>query len=337
MFVRHGSGRGPKIRMKRFRPAYFQPFIEEIRRSSPNLFARFVFWETGQHVPDLSDIDCVVFWLQDPLRERFPACFDDAFALEEEAKRRAIKMFNPPSSLSHSIKSVQAKMWLDAGLLTPPVTRIESYEKLMDLAQTFSYPLILRADQLHAQKAMKWVDQEKDLKGLNPVDLVFPIAASPFMDTRMGYETPPYSTHYHKKRALVMADQVRNNHVFFALDPIVGSKNSTFGHGRSFNPVRRMMGNRGIEAFLKADFAFFEAWTSHREVLLRASEALQQNLVSIDYSTRADGQVVLWEANPHFALHMWPLNLLAAKRQIGKRTQSLHQTIRDGLIHVSPS
>jgi len=45
---------------------------------------------------------------------------------------------------------------------------------------------------------------------------------------------------------------------------------------------------------------------------------------AIDYSVHADGRIELWEANPHFSLHRWPIAILSRQRKLAQRMHRVH-------------
>ena len=332
LIVRHGPGRGPRIRLRALRPGYMEPFFSWLGTHRPELGRRLRYWETGTSPPDLFEASAVVFLLQDPLRELFPACFEEASGIEESARRNGIRVVNSPSHLSNSIKGVQSRRWLAAGLETPAQIPCASLDELLAAGEKVRFPVVVRSDRLHSQQGVRFCRRRRDLEEVAPT-AVFPCAVASFIDTRAGWAASrtdtPWATHYHKKRAMIFGDRVRNNHLFFSTDPIVGFKSSTFSHGRSFNPYRRWRGNHGAEGHLQADLAFFDGESEHETNLLRGSQSLGLEFVAIDYSSRADGSMILWEANPHFALHMWPLAILPEERRIHRRIAVIHQLMSD--------
>ena len=87
--------------------------------------------------------------------------------------------------------------------------------------------------------------------------------------------------HLDQREEINRVERVRNNHLFFSTDPIVGFKSSTFSHGRSFNPYRRWRGNRGAEEHLREDVAFFDGESEHEPMLLKAAQLLGLEFVSL--------------------------------------------------------
>lgn len=173
LIVRHGAGRG---RLRR----YMHEVLTYLRRTRPALSRHLVLHSTGEPLPDWGGIGTVVFWLGDPLRELYPACYHEALGLANEARRRQLRLINAPESLSNSIKSVQASAWRAAGIRTPPVARFEHFADLLAASQRFDYPLLVRGDERHVQQGIGLYRDRVELTGANPADLPFPCAVSPF-------------------------------------------------------------------------------------------------------------------------------------------------------------
>ena len=331
--MRHGPGRGPRIRLRSFRPARFQPVIDGLRELDPRFGARLRCWNTGEPAADLEGVAAVVFLLQDPLRERFPKCFDDAVELANRARREGIEVVNPPEALSNSIKSVQARLWRAAGVPTPEHYLFHDRDELMAAIRRVSFPAILRADQLHSQEQMHYCARAEDALRLAQQAIPLPGTLSPVLDTREGFRRSDpgseWARFYHKKRAFVFGNRVVNNHLFFGPEPIVAAKTCTFSHYRSVNPIRRLAGRLACGEHVALDRAFAQAPPDDEALLLRASEALDLSFIAIDYSSRADGSILLWEANPFFSLHDWPFPILARQRRLADRHKVFLSAIRD--------
>jgi len=330
LIVRHGAGRGPRQRFRTLRPAYCQQMLDDIAGRWPLLGRRFRQWETGQPLPSLDDVAAVLFLLQDPLAERFPDCFAEAAELASAARDKGIRVINGPECLSNTIKSRQAKLWRRAGFSTPPCFSFGSCTELECLAASIDGPMILKADWEHAQRQMLLVADRSELKRLPAHRIPLPGSLSPLVDVRASYRAVDpdslFAKYYHKKRAMVFGRHVQSNHVFFSQSPIVGCVSSTFGHYRSVNPIRRLVGRVRCAEHVKADLQYHFSVCEHAEELASAARALGLEFCAIDYSVHADGQLELWEANPHFSLHLWPVEVLAAQRRLAERTPQIHAT-----------
>jgi hypothetical protein len=333
LLVRHGARRGPAIRFRKLRAPYFEPCLQDIEQFDPNLRKQLHIWETGNPYPDLDGVRAILFLLQDPLRELYPDCFADAVELAQRAKVRGIRIVNPPEALSNSIKTEQARLWRNAGIETPRVAGFQDANELLSLADVFPFPAIVRSDRLHAQKSMHWCDTREQVDRLDLKTLAYPGSISQFIDTRQGFQAADpnseWAKYFHKKRALVIGDSVCHAHLFFSTHPIVGSRSCTFGHYRSLNPITRYRKTRACRPHMRMDWAFFEQEPEHAALMVRACRTLGLEIAAIDYSTCADGRAVLWEANPHFALHMWPFNVLEGPRRVRERWQKYHRLMVD--------
>lgn len=267
------------------------------------------FHETGSGVaPDLSEVAAVFFWLADPLREMYPACFAEASAIEAEAVARGLQLVNPPSSLSNSIKSVQARLWREAGIPTPRCVPFADRAGLEAAALEIGFPLLLKSDALHAQERMFFCESAAALRALPDASVPIPGVASEFVDTRVGWaeERPgtAWSRAYHKKRLIVFGDEVQARNVFFSEGPIVGLATSSIWRyrprdGRPSRPGFFGLRRREREE-VAIDLAYFrEAACDAPDVMLRAVRALGFGFAALDYSVFADGRVCVWEANPY--------------------------------------
>jgi hypothetical protein len=246
-----------------------------------------------------------VFWLADPLAELYPECFTEALAIAGLARERGIRVVNPPAALSNTIKSRQAELWQRAGLPCAAVASFRTRAELSALLARASYPVIVRPDHLHGQQAVHFCATPAAAAAVP--DGLTAGAVIPFVDTRSGYaRTRPgtiWQRLYHKKRAFVFGDDVVPNHVYFSPHPICGLKHSTFARYRRRWRWSWIAYLRSVErAALVVDNAYWRGPAEHSALLRRAVQALGLGFAAIDYSVGADGQPVLWEANPYFDL-----------------------------------
>lgn len=333
LLVRHGPGRGPHIRLRSFRPKYFEPVLRDFAKRYPALRSRVAFWETGDAIPDLSNVRAILFLLQDPTRECFPECFADAMRLAEAAQARDIRLVNPPEVLSNSIKSTQARLWQAAGMPVPRQFAFGNRGEFDIAVRSATFPAILRSDVLHAQVGMVFCESADEAIAAAKESLPLPGTLSEFVDTREDFRvTLPdsiWARFFHKKRAFVFGNRVRTNHVFFGPHPIVGSLSCSFDHYRSLNPVRRWQKTRACREHIALDLEYFHQKTENESELIAAANALGMEFAAIDYSSKANGEIVLWEANPHFCIHAWPFQVLAGPRKLSDRMTAFHDSMSE--------
>ncbi|MBI3810944.1 MAG: hypothetical protein HY283_01885 [Nitrospirae bacterium] len=310
-----------------------QPALDHLQRTRLALYTKLRFHETGASRPDLNGIRAVVFWLADPLREQFPECFQEASELNALARERSIPTINPPESLSNSIKSVQARLWREAGIPTPDHRRFESREELVRALNEVRFPLIVRPDELHSQIGMRISWNRAEVEAFVDHRFGYPGTFTSFVDVREGYRaTAPgtvWAHYYHKKRALVLGPIVLANEVFFSSHPIVASQTCTFGwYDRGRVSLGRLAPWLPWERrCLEADREFSEAGPVHANLMRESVSALGLAFAAIDYADLADGGVVLWEANPYFYLPPLREMFLPGPRRIQARLEVVYEAV----------
>jgi hypothetical protein len=334
LIVQHGAGRG---RLHGFR----QHVLDDMSRRRPVLFARTRVHETGQPLPRLDRVRAVIFWLADPLRELYPEDYAEASEIARRAEAAGARIINPPDTLSNTIKSVQARLWQQAGIPCAPCEAFRDRAELEAVIARTAFPAIVRTDLHHAQEqTYVCATAEQALKV--PVEgRLYPGVVLSFIDTRAGYEAARPGTiwarSFHKKRSFIYGDVVVPNHTLFADSPVVGLNRSVF---------RRYKGNRAVLSplahlrrwhrdALDVDRAFAEAAPEHRELFVRANRALGLDFGAVDYSTLADGAIVLWEINPYFSMPVGNKGFLAGPRRLAARNRRNYdamETYFEGLI-----
>ena len=318
LIVRHATGRGPG-------PNFGTPFLDYVRSHRPELSGRLRLWSTRSSPPTLEGVRAVLFWLADPLRELHPECFREAASIAEQARERGLRLINPPEALSNTIKSTQARCWSAAAVPSAACLPFRNWSEFLARLGEAEFPAIVRPDRLHSQEATHFCRTARRAVRLNARDLIYPGVILPFIDTRADYaRSIPrslWARFFHKKRSFVFGNRVLSTHILFSRYPVVGMDRSTFhryhGRGRHLLPLLRF--RRWDRAAVAADNAFWRGPPEQPDLMLRAARALDLDVVAFDYSTRADGSVVLWEANPYFSLDRWQEGVMPLDRCLEER------------------
>lgn len=322
LIVQHGQGRG---RLYNFR----RHVLEWLGAEAPGLRARIRLHETGGPDPLLDDVRAVVFWLADPLRELYPQDYLEAVAIADAVRVRGGAVVNPPEALSNSIKSTQSRLWREAGIPCAECIPVPDHGELAGAVARTGLPAIVRSDLHHAQENTHFCQGEADVAAVPRDGRLYPATAIPFIDVRAGYrhERPGtvWAELWHKKRSFVFGGIVVPTHVLFSADPIVGLKRATFHRYRnSWELLTPLVAfRRWDREALRVDRAYGEGAPEQPDLLVRAVRALGLEYAAVDYCTRVDGSLVLWEANPYFTMpvgargHMaWARRLRARNRRI---------------------
>ena len=327
LLVRHGPGRG---RLQ----AFGDGWLRRLARTRPELRGRIEVHETGsQRLPQLARVACVVFLLADPVRELYPACYAEASAIAEKAKQRGIRLVNAPDALSNTIKSVQARLWAHAGVPCAPCQPFESREALERLANSATFPVIVRGDLLHAQQSTFVCRSPDEVRALPKDQVAYPGQMVRFIDSRTSYLSAPldsvFARYYHRCRTYVFGRHVVPGAIYFSASPIVGSDTATWaryaGNGRFAEPLAWI--RREDRQIVAADMAFANSSPLHPQLMRQAANVLGLEFAGLDHVVLADGSVVFWEANPHFYIAPFRDTPLPIARHIWPRTRRIHDAI----------
>lgn len=323
LIVQHGRGRG---RLHGFR----SHLLEHFSRTAPSLARRVRVHETGNGRPDLAGVRAAMFWLADPLRELYPDCHAEAADIAGEVRARGGTVVNDPDALSNTIKTVQARLWREAGIPCSAAEPFADAAGLRAAVERAGLPAIVRTDLHHAQEAT-WCCRDAEAVARLPADgRLYPGVVLPLVDTRAAYERERPGTiwarYWHKKRIFVFGDVTVPNHCIFSSSPVVGLHNSHFWRykgkkGRVLSPLAWL--RRWDREALAVDRAYAEAAPERPELFVRATRVLGLEWAAIDYSTLADGGVVLWEANPYFTMPVGHKGPLAGPRRLRARVERL--------------
>ncbi len=321
--------------------------LDHIESADPALRRSIVAHELEAGEPSLAGIKTILFWLADPLRARFPDRFLQATEIADRAVQAGIRLVNPPLALSNTVKSIQARLWIEGGIPTPSHRVFATKEALLAEIDGLQYPVLVKSDQLHFQEGMRLCRDPSDVRrALRSNKLRAPIATAQFIDTREGYRsTRPgslWAKFYHKKRAIVFGDVVHPRHVLFSREPIVSLKSTILAPYQKQESKPALAGKpfwRWAKALLRReprfsrdklaqqsvaeDNRFFLSPPEAPELLRQACRVLGLETAAIDYSVHANGEIVLWEANPHFAVITPKQFMLPEERMFAERRRRL--------------
>ena len=323
LIVTHGPGRGRTVPTG-------DVFLARLKVRDPELAARLVFHETGQPAPSLSGIGLVVFWLGDPLRQKYPDCYAEASAIAQSAARRGIAVLNSPEALSNTAKALQSAIWSKADIPSAPVRCIEDASQLPAAFAEMQGPSLLRGNDTHAERGIRVLSTQADADRAAR-KLCSPAALVRVHDVRAEYRAAGadpsslYSRFHHKARAFVFRGEVKASHLFFSRELVVGLSNSLFA--REASPKRKFLRSIGFrcglfDELIAEDLTYFESEVPYKDVLVRAVAALGLDVAAVDYSLRPDGTPILWEANPYFCLPRGEESVLSAERNAVARVNA---------------
>lgn len=315
LFITHGPGRGRNVPTG-------DVFLNRLAAKSDPLLKQIRIHRTGDARADLTDVGLVVFWLGDPLMQKYPACYLDAMAIADDAADRGIRILNHPDALSNTTKSVQAEIWAKAGVASAAAAPVANSLELPGAIDRVGFPCIVRSDEEHAQRHVATLFGPQDVPALDSKDIL-PAVVLHLYDIREEYrQSDPsdhslFSRYHHKARAFVIGDRVMASHLFFSPERIVGLSNCLFQ--REASRPRRMARCFGyhqalLNQLLEADDAYFNGPVQGASELVGAVKVLGLDFAAVDYSIQPDGRIIVWEANPYFWLPDGKASVLSRQR-----------------------
>jgi hypothetical protein len=213
-------------------------------------------------------------WLQDPLKERFPAVYAQAKPLEEQCQKHGIPIINPIDNLSNSIKSIAAEKIRSVGIRTAktiPVTDPEAFKR--DCAG-LTAPFFIREDCVHGSSTF-FVKTMDDVKNIPFENYKAPIAVE-FIDTQSA------DGMYRKYRYFAIGDEGIPG-------PLMISSSWEVRDNR----------NRVLnDALIAEELAYISGEDANHAILQKARKALGFDFMAFDYSYDANGEMIVWEPNP---------------------------------------
>lgn len=325
LVVIHGPGRGREVPTG-------DVFMDRLRETDPDFAARIRFHETGAPKPDLTGVSLVMFWLGDPLKEKYPACFAEAIDIANAARAAEIRILNSPEALSNTAKTRQSSIWYQERLPSARARIVNQPSSLQQVCKDLGGTCIVRSDVEHAQRDLRIVRNEAGVRRAMR-EFVFPVAVIQMFDIRSEYRAAGadpsslFTRYHHKARAFVFGDAVMPSHLFFATGLVVGLSNSLFKReSRPRRQAARKLGyNRKLlKDMIREDRAYFDSDPLYARTLVQGVRALGLDFAAVDYSIRPDGSVILWEANPYFYLPHGEKSVFSAERGAVERVnQSL--------------
>lgn len=315
LIVIHGPGRGRDVPTG-------DVFMNRVRETDPDFAAKIRFHETGTAAPDLTGVSLVVFWLGDPLKEKYPECFAEAVEIANVARAADIRVLNTPEALSNTAKTRQSAIWYQERVPSARARIVNRPSSLQQVCKDLGGTCIIRSDVEHAQRDVRIVRNEADVRRAAR-QCAFPVAVIQLFDIRSEYRAAGadpsslFSRYHHKARAFVFGDAVMPSHLFFASGLVVGLSNCLLK--RESRPRRRAAHKLGynrklLNDMIHEDRAYFDSDPIYARTLAQGVRALGLDFAAVDYSIRPDGSVILWEANPYFYLPHGEQSVFSAER-----------------------
>jgi hypothetical protein len=262
-------------------PHYNDDLLRWLRRAAPRAAGLFELRRVGFVPKDPARYALFLPWLQDPLRERFPAEHALAKRVEMAILDAGGAVVNPVDHLSHSIKSAASARLRAAGV---PMPKVEPMADARTLPEGLAFPVIAREDRRHGGP-MRLCRDEQELANVRWDELHEPVVVE-YRDVR-GEDG-----RYRKWRYFVAGESGAPRHLVISRRWVVKAQ-------------RRV----ADAAAIGEELAYTNSREDpHREILVRGARALGLDVVAFDYGLTQTGELVVFEPNP-FATLWAPFNV----------------------------
>ncbi len=275
---------------------FYQVILDWMDAHVPECKACFDLQVLGEHLAPLPRHTLLVPWLQDPVQAWSAEAYRQALALTLRCDAAAIPVINRVERLARAAKATGAQLMREAGLRTPRHERINDIAAFRRNFLGLRLPLIVREDWGHGG-VMLLASTPHEARLLPLETLTRPVAAEVI-------DLPdPHDALYRKYRYVVAGHRGVPHHLQASREWI------TRGSNRVTN-----------EQTKQDELAYINAPCPHHDLFMAAAQRLGLDLVAFDYGLDAQGQPVVWEANPFPYIQF-------SQKTLVYRNEALHRTI----------
>lgn len=247
----------------------------------------FYYDKTMSVNPDfIRQYAAVGFFYHDPLYELYPDVYAYAKRLEAICQEAGIPLINKPDALSNTSKSVQLNLLRQADF---SVAKAYPFTDITELAHIprEDYPVFIRVEAGHDSQG-EFVQGPFDtynelVLGYQPFMLqkrehVKNMVAIQFIATQKN------NVYYNKFRCLATQHNVIKAYSYFS--------SHWYIHGD--NAIKEPWTQDANQCFIRSTYT-----PQEEAFFLKAIRTLQFDFCAFDYGIKPNGEIVIWEANPH--------------------------------------
>ena len=225
---------------------------------------------------DWSQYSVCAPWLQDPAEDWLPrGSWKRLQKIQQQCERQGIPVINPSQHLANATKSAGARIMAELGVRVPRAVPIQDSRLFCPHKQGLRFPLIIREDRKHSAPTCL-VQHERELRQVPWGRFACPVAAE-FIDVQ-----DPKDGLYRKYRYLAAGNYGVPRHL------IVSRHWEVRAGQREHNSQTQ-----------HEEMCYLQQQDVNHETFQRVRQALELDLVALDYSYTRDGKLVVWEANPY--------------------------------------
>jgi hypothetical protein len=282
-----GEQRFLVVRDPRRNPGFYDIVLDWLALHFPQIRARFELHTLPFPVRDWDRYALHIPWLQDPVEAWSPGAFRMANRLAARCDAHGVPIVNRVERLANTGKAEGARRIATAGLRTPQTARITDPQEFHETRSGIPLPLFVREEFLHGGPMVR-ADTDDEVRAIDLTRFRWPLAVE-LIDVRSPDEL------YRKYRYVVAGD------VGVSLSTHVSPGWVT--KGESLKQVY-------TDALRDEDIEYISRPEPNHGRFVAARTALELDFIAFDYGIDANGEPVVWEANPYPFIH-----LLGGRRQ----------------------
>ncbi|MGI9191841.1 MAG: hypothetical protein ACR2IL_06940 [Chitinophagaceae bacterium] len=228
----------------------------------------------------------VAFFYHDPLKDLYPEVYAYAKRVEAICLEAGIPLINRPEALSNTVKSTQLRLLTEAGFNVAHAFPFKHIDELKQVADSY-YPLFLRIDIGHDSHGDfvqgPFDNYETLLEAYKPFDLdgnkvLAGQVAIQFIDTKKDDGL------YAKYRCLATPHRAMKAYIYFSEHWYIHNRNSV----KNDTTIR-----------INHEFVADVFTPEENTLFTNAVKALNLDFCAFDFAYKSNGDIVIWEANPH--------------------------------------
>jgi hypothetical protein len=290
-----GGARFLVVRDPRKNPAFYDIVLDWLAERFPDLRAKFELHTFPFAVRNWERYALHIPWLQDPVERWSPAAFRMANRLAARCDAHGVPVVNRVDRLANTGKAEGARRIATAGLRTATTARITDPDVFYETRLGVPLPLFVREELGHGGPMVR-AETDDEVRGIDLTGFRRPLAVELI-------DLPSPDGLYRKYRYVVAGD------VGVSLSTHVSPEWVTKGES-----LKQLF----TDALRDEDIAYISRPEPNHNRFVAAREALGLDFIAFDYGLDANGEPVVWEANPYPFIH-----ILGGRREY--RTKPTHR------------
>lgn len=295
----------------------YKQYLSDLNHPFKERIDFFIDNEMAISEDTIKQYPAVIFYYRDPLKHLYPVVYKYAKKIEKICADNGIRFINTPDSLSLSSKSEQLKMLCDSGYLVSRSFKFTDINELKNIAQQY-YPMFIRNDAGHDSDNLSSEGPFNNFEDILKNCINKSLENCAHLDNKVALQwidtKSPQDGLFRRYRVFATKTNAITGNIFISKDWFVHCENSFVNE----------MSKLENENYKKRDLTKKE-----EDFFVKINNILGLDFSAIDYSYTTNGEIVVWEANPHPALSSWVDQGELSKEKIVKQLSDFYEQILD--------